>query len=148
MATRILLVEDEPILVSLYATLLAREGYEVLNALDLETGEERVVIARPHVILLDLLIPKKTGSTQQSEDFHEPLGFQILRLVKGTPSLADTRVIILSNLDSDEHIRTAEDLGADAYLVKANLEPKELKSHVRKILDTDAKKKKRTNKTS
>jgi two-component system alkaline phosphatase synthesis response regulator PhoP len=136
MATRVLLIEDEPILVSLYATMLAKEGYEVLTALNLEAGEEKVIVIRPHLILLDLLIPKKQGSESNEAEYHEPLGFQILRLVKGTPSLKDTRVIILSNLDSDEHIKTAKDLGADAYLIKSNIDPHDLKGHVERILQS------------
>ncbi len=137
MATRVLLIEDEPLLVSLYATLLAKEGYEVLTALDLEAGEEKVVVVRPHVILLDLLIPNKQAAEHAEGDYHEPPGFQILRLVKGTPSLKDTRVIVLSNLDSDEHVQTAKHLGADAYLVKSNIDPHDLKAQVEKILQTN-----------
>lgn len=136
MSTRVLLIEDEPILVSLYATLLAKEGYEVLTALNLEAGEEKVIVIRPHVILLDLLIPRKQVDDAKDDDYHEPMGFQILRLVKGTPSLKDTRVIVLSNLDSDEHIKTAKDLGADAYLVKSNIDPHDLKGHVEKVLQS------------
>lgn len=134
MATRILLIEDEPILVSLYSLALAQHGYQIDNALDLASGEEKVILVRPHIVLLDLLIPQKAGSPTQSEDFHEPLGFQILKLVKGSPSLQDTRVIVLSNLDTDEHIQKATDMGADDYIVKANLDPHDLKDRVERIL--------------
>jgi PleD family two-component response regulator len=43
-------------------------------------------------------------------------------------------VIILSNLDSDEHIRRAKELGADDYIVKANLDPHDLAARVEKSL--------------
>lgn len=138
MATRILLIEDEPILVSLYSMTLLKSGYEVINAMDAEAGEEKLILIRPHVILLDLLIPKKAGGDLHVENFHEPIGFQILRLVKGTPSLKEIRVIVLSNLDSDEHIKTAKNLGADEYIVKANLDPHLLKDHVERILHQPA----------
>lgn len=134
MATRILLIEDEPLLVSLYTMVLAKAAYEVLSAMDAETGEEKVVAARPHVILLDLLIPKASGQDPHLANVHEPMGFEILRLVKNTPSLQDIRVIILSNLDSDEHVQRAKNLGADEYLVKANLDPHDLQGHVEKVL--------------
>jgi two-component system alkaline phosphatase synthesis response regulator PhoP len=137
MATRILLVEDEPILVSLYALALSQHGYEVTNALDLASGEEKVIVLRPHVVLLDLLIPQRVGAPMESEDFHEPLGFQILKLIKSSPSLKETRVIVLSNLDTDEHIQKATDLGADAYIVKANLDPHDLQAHVENILHSN-----------
>lgn len=134
MATRILLIEDEPILSSLYNLMLTKSGYEVTSAIDAETGEEQLIMTRPHVVLLDLLIPKSPHSDTRGESFHEPTGFQILRLVKGTPSMATIRVIILSNLDSDEHIRTARHLGADRYIIKSNLDPHDLKRQVEEVL--------------
>lgn len=134
MPTKILIVEDEPILVSLYTTVLTQAGYDVKSASDGQTGEEQVVITRPHVVLLDLLIPKNNASMSHVGNLHEPVGFEILRLVKGTPSLQEIRVIVLSNLDSDEHVRTATELGADAYIVKANLDPHLLKIRVEEVL--------------
>ncbi len=134
MATRILLIEDEPMLTSLYTLMLTKSGYDVSSALDAATGEQQIIVTRPHVVLLDLLIPKNPRSDMHGESLHEPMGFSILRLVKGTPSLAMTRVIVLSNLDSDEHIRTAKKLGADRYLVKSNLDPHELKNQVEEVL--------------
>ena len=138
MATRILLIEDEPILVSLYTTILTQDAYEVQSALDAQTAELKVITVRPHVILLDLLIPRTPGGDIHGESLHEPTGFQILRLVKGTPSLQETRVIILSNLDSDEHIRTASSLGADKYLIKSNLDPHDLRRYVEDVLQDTA----------
>lgn len=134
MSTRVLLVEDEPLLVSLYTLVLSQAAYEVQSASDAATAEMKVVSERPHVVLLDLLIPENTGGDTHGESFHEPTGFKILRLVKGTPSLESTRVIVLSNLDSDEHVRVAQELGADRYLVKANLDPHDLKKNVDDVL--------------
>ncbi len=134
MSTRILLVEDEPLLVSLYTTVLSQAAYEVHSALDAETAQFKVVSERPHLILLDLLIPRTPGADMKDFSLHEPTGFQILRLVKGTPSLQSVRVIVLSNLDSDEHLRVAKELGADRYLVKANLDPHDLTKNVEEVL--------------
>ncbi len=134
MATRILLIEDEPIISSLYTLMLTKSGYEVNAALDAQTGEEQIIVNRPHVVLLDLLIPKHPKGDTHGENYHEPTGFEILRLVKNTPSLSMTRVIILSNLDSDEHVRTAKKLGADRYLVKSNLDPHDLQQQVEEVL--------------
>lgn len=128
----IVLIEDEPLLVSLYSAVLTKAGYKVVSATDATTGQERVISLQPQVVFLDLLIPASSaaqGSTR-GESLHEPMGFEILRLVKNTPSLAETHVIIISNLDSDEHVRTARTLGADAYLIKANLDPHELPEQV------------------
>ncbi len=134
MSTRILLIEDEPILVSLYTMVLTQASYEVNSAMDAETAQLKVVSERPHLILLDLLIPKMAGGDTHGENLHEPTGFQILRLIKGTPSLQSIRVIVLSNLDSDEHLRIANELGADRYLVKSNLDPHDLQRNVEEVL--------------
>ena len=134
MSTRVLLVEDEPILVSLYSMALSRDGFEVITALDSATAERRLLSSRPHAILLDLLIPGIPSGTIDSPDFHEPLGYKILRLVKSNPELQDTKVLIISNLDSDEHIKTAKKLGADEYFVKASLNPHELGKKVNSAL--------------
>lgn len=134
MSTRILLIEDEPLLVSLYTMVLSKASYDVNSAGDAETAELKVVTERPHLILLDLLIPRMAGGDTHGEDLHEPTGFQILRLVKSTPSLQSTPVIVLSNLDSDEHLRIANDLGADRYLVKSNLDPHDLQKNVEEVL--------------
>jgi two-component system alkaline phosphatase synthesis response regulator PhoP len=134
MATKVLLIEDEPLLSSLYASVLHRAAYDVSTAPDAESGEEKVIAFRPHVVLLDLLIPGKIGGDTHNESYHEPLGLTILRFVKSTPSLNDIKVIILSNLDSDEHVKRARELGADKYLIKSNLDPHELSKHVDEVL--------------
>ena len=134
MATRVLLVEDEPLLVSLYSMVLHQAAFDIQSALDAESAEELLVTTRPHVVLLDLLIPQSSSVGTHGESLHEPTGFQVLRLVKNTPSLQTTRVIVLSNLDSDEHVKRAHELGADRYLVKANLDPHELRRNVEDVL--------------
>lgn len=134
MATRVLLVEDEPLLISLYALILHREGFDVRTAADLTSAERTVVMERPHVVLLDLMIPATAGRNATIGDFHEPTGFRILRLVRSNPALNGTRVIILSNLDADEHIRGAKSLGADDYIVKADLDPHALGQRIADVL--------------
>lgn len=134
MATRILLIEDEPLLISLYRMVLERANYHVDIALNATIAEEKILSLRPHVVLLDLLIPRSDVDKSQGQNFHEPTGFEILRLIKGNPTLRETRVIVLSNLDSDEHVATAKKLGADDYVIKASLDPHHLKQKVDRVL--------------
>jgi len=134
MATRVLLVEDEPLLISLYTLALSRDGYDVRGAADLTSAEKYVVMERPHVVLLDLMIPVNAGRNATLGDFHEPTGFRILRLVRSNPALNGTRVIVLSNLDADEHIRGAKSLGADDYIVKSDLDPHALGQRITDVL--------------
>ena len=60
---------------------------------------------QPDMILLDLLLPKKSG-------------FEVLEQIKSDPALKTTPVIVLSNLGQDEDIKKALQMGADDYLVK------------------------------
>ncbi|MFH0829021.1 MAG: response regulator [Candidatus Kerfeldbacteria bacterium] len=133
-AQTILLIEDEPLLVSLYASVLRKlTEANVLTAS--EEHEAMTVINRviPRLILLDLMIPT-TGSALS--DFHEPIGFDVLRRVKANPKTRAIHVIILSNLDADEHRQRAHDLGAEEYIVKALLKPRELAERIEKYMGT------------
>ncbi len=130
----VLLVEDEPLLVSLYASVLRK----LTEANILTATEEREAVAIidrevPRVILLDLMIPTTSGTVY---DFHEPVGFEVLRRVKSNPKTEHIHVIILSNLDADEHRQRAHDLGAEEYIVKALLKPHELAARISKYLGT------------
>ncbi len=130
----ILLIEDEPILVSLYASVL-RKLTEAIIVTATEEQEALAMIDRivPRIILLDLMIPTTAGTTP---DFHEPVGFDVLRQVKRNPKTKGIHVIILSNLDADEHRQQAQDLGAEEYIVKALLKPRELAERMAKYLGT------------
>jgi PleD family two-component response regulator len=70
-----------------------------------------------------------------SYDFHEPVGFELLKRVKSDPKTKHIHVIIISNLDADEHRDRAEQLGAEEYIVKALLKPKELADRIAKYLN-------------
>ena len=132
-ALTILLIEDEPILVSLYASVLRK--LTVANVVTAtEEQEALAVIDRivPKIILLDLMIPTTGGAIT---DFHEPVGFEVLRQVKKNPKTKGIHVIILSNLDADEHRQRAQELGAEEYIVKALLRPRELAERIEKYLD-------------
>lgn len=130
----ILLVEDEPLLVSLYASVL-RKLTEANIITATEEREALGIIERvvPSVILLDLMIPTTAGTSVA--DFHEPVGFEVLRQVKSNPKTKHIHVIILSNLDADEHRQRAQELGAEEYLVKALMKPRELAERIGKYLD-------------
>jgi len=133
-ARTILLVEDEPILVSLYASVL-RKLTEASILTATEEQEALTVINRvvPRLIILDLMIPTTSG---MATDFHEPIGFDVLRQVKRNPKTKAIHVIILSNLDADEHRQRAQELGAEEYIVKALLKPRELVERISKYLGT------------
>jgi DNA-binding response OmpR family regulator len=117
----VLIVEDEPALSDIYATKLTAEGYEVLTALDGAEGLNKAVNQLPSIILLDIVLPIKNG-------------FDVLRDLKMNPKTSDIPVIILSNLGQSYEIKRGFNLGAIAFLTKANLLPTQVVNEVNKAL--------------
>lgn len=120
----ILLVEDEPMISELYRTVLAAEQYVVVLAFNKTSAIHLIERHRPKIILLDLMIP--IGPGENLIEYDHPVGFDILEWVHHHDALAHTKVVIITNLDSEEHKRHAEELGAALYLVKSSIEPKEM----------------------
>ncbi len=128
---KILLVEDEPIIASLYESILVQK-YDVITAGNKQLAILQLEAVHPHVLLLDLMIPLGVG-----EDFityDHPVGFDILEWLHQHDELSDVRTIIITNLESDEHRKHAEQLGAVRYLVKASVEPHEILRNVDSVL--------------
>jgi DNA-binding response OmpR family regulator len=134
---RILVVEDEPLLLELYARALAREHFDVAKAKDKMEAISKVEHFAPQVVLLDLMIP--IGAQEFQTEYDHPAGFDVLEVVKRNPHTKTAKVIVLSCLDVDQHKAHAEELGADAYIVKSDIDPHELVDYAKKVLEkTDA----------
>lgn len=117
----ILVGEDDKFLSKVYKTKLSKAGYEVENAM---TGEQVIEMARkkkPDLILLDLIMPIKDG-------------FQTLQELKADPKLKNVKVVILSNLRQEEDRQRVLDLGAEEYVVKANVPFAEILKLIEKYL--------------
>ena len=103
---KLLLVEDDPFLSSLLKARLAKEGFEVLYAADGEEALEMVRETKPDLVLLDLILPKKSG-------------FEVLEIMRDDPRLVKLPVMIVSNLGQESDIARGKELGAVAYFIKA-----------------------------
>src|SRR3989344_4998167 len=104
---RVLLIEDELALQKAISESLTQEGYLVDAATDAEAGKRLATEHTPDTILLDLILPGKSG-------------FELLSELKSLPEFARIPVVILSNLGDEEDIRQGMQLGAVDYLVKAD----------------------------
>ncbi len=105
---RILLVEDDDSLASVYSTRLQAEGFEVRRVAD---GEEALANARtfkPDLVVLDVMMPKVSG-------------FDVLDILRNTPETANLKVIMLTALSQESDKERAKQLGADDYLVKSQV---------------------------
>ena len=80
---KILIVEDEPGLVTYLETLLQDNGYETVSAVDGQTAFEKLKSERPDLVTLDISIPQKSG-------------VRFYRDLKGDPKLANVPVIVVT----------------------------------------------------
>jgi len=119
---KILFIEDESVLQKTFDSAFKSEGYEVISALDGETGFNLAKAKKPDLIVLDMVLPKLTG-------------FEVLKKLKETPGTKEIPVIVLTNLERMSDIDKALELGATTYLVKVNYSLDEVIKKVKKILE-------------
>ena len=118
----ILLAEDDRFLRRAAEVTLKQRGFNVLLACD---GQEALDMARayqPDLLLLDLLMPRKTG-------------MEVLTELRAQPGTRDIRVLILSNSSKELEMQSARTLGVAGYWIKANISLKELGDRVTALLD-------------
>jgi two-component system, OmpR family, phosphate regulon response regulator PhoB len=119
---RILLVEDDRFLRRACEASLRQRGLSVDTAAD---GEEALRKARaepPDLLLLDLLMPKMTGT-------------EVLRALRAEPATKEIRVFILTNSSREQDAEEVKALGVSGYFVKANLSLQELGDRVTSLLE-------------
>lgn len=118
---RVLVVEDDSFLRDLISRKLVKEGFQVLQAVEGEEGLKKAIEEKPHIVLLDLILPGMDG-------------FEVLKKIRADASSANIPVIILSNLGQKDDIERGTKLGATDYLVKAHNTPGEIVDKVKAIL--------------
>jgi CheY-like chemotaxis protein len=121
MAKKILLVEDEEIMIDLLQRKLSKEGYEVSVARDGEEGlkKMREMDPKPDLILLDIVMPKMGG-------------FEVMEEMAKDESLKNIPVIVISNSGQPVELDRAKKLGAKDWLIKTEFDPKEVLEKVKK----------------
>ena len=121
MSTTILIADDEPnILISL-EYLMKREGYLVHVARD---GQEALDVLRrekPRLVLLDVMMPRKTG-------------FEVCQELRADEAIRDTLVLMLTAKGRDTDVAKGLGVGADAYMTKP-FATKDLVQKVRELLE-------------
>ena len=118
---RLLLVEDDPLMLDLYSTIFTLENDEVFSARDGEEGLQKAQELHPDLILLDIMMPKKDG-------------IAVLEKLKQNESTRNIPVIILTNLADQSKADQALQRGAEKYLIKSEFNPDILVSEVKEVL--------------
>ena len=119
---KVLLVEDDNNLREIYEARLQAEGYTIVSAKD---GEEALVVAKaekPDLIISDVMMPKISG-------------FEMLDILRNTPEIQATKVIMLTALGQSEDQSRANKLGADRYLVKSQVTLEDIVKASHELLD-------------
>lgn len=105
---KILLVEDDTALASVYKSRLELEGFEVAHVPNGELALSTALEFKPDLVVLDAMMPKING-------------FDVLDILRNTPETTNVHVIMLTALSQPSDKERAKDLGADDYLVKSQV---------------------------
>ena len=117
----ILVVDDDPEIVTMLSTRLSKRGYKVSTASD---GHKAIEFAKrelPDVVLLDVMMPGKSG-------------WEVARALKQDPVTANVKIVMVSAIGEKTNEITAPIYGADAHVDKP-FEFEELEGVISKLLD-------------
>jgi DNA-binding response OmpR family regulator len=104
-AKRVLIAEDEPSIVTSLEFLMRRAGYETRVAADGEEALQLLAVFRPHLVLLDIMLPRRSG-------------LEVCRLIRADAALAGTRVLMLTAKGGQRDHERGIEAGADDYVTK------------------------------
>jgi two-component system alkaline phosphatase synthesis response regulator PhoP len=113
MPKKILIVEDEEILLDLLRKKLINQGYGVVVARDGEEGLRIMREEKPDLVLLDIIMPKLGG-------------FEVMEEMQKDNKLKNIPIIIVSNSGQPVEIEKARELGAKDWLIKTEFDPQEV----------------------
>jgi DNA-binding response OmpR family regulator len=116
----VLVVDDEPNIVLSLEFLLKQVGYEVRVARDGEAALESIAQAKPGLVLLDVMMPKRDG-------------FDVCQTIRANPDWSDVRIIMLTAKGREIEREKGLALGADEYVTKP-FSTREVVEKVRQLL--------------
>jgi DNA-binding response OmpR family regulator len=122
MATKVLIVDDEPNIVTSLEFLMKRNGYETLVARDGDEALTAVETFRPDLVLLDVMLPRRDG-------------FEVCQRLRAG-GWTELKIVMLTAKGREAEIAKGMDVGADSYVTKP-FSTRELVDHVARILEGD-----------
>ena len=121
---KILIAEDDSFLAKMYSDKLENEGFDVVLATNGIEAIDKMKLEKPSLVLLDLIMPKKTG-------------FEVLSDKASEANIKDIPVIVLTNLSQNEDIKKCYDLGAKDFMIKAYFVPSEIIKKIKSSLNIE-----------
>ncbi len=123
MGSKLLIVEDNIVILTMQKQIFEMEGYEIVTSQDGIDALKKVREERPEVVLLDVNIPGMNG-------------FEVCRQIKADPETSDTLVVMISAVYySDEDARKGMAMGSDAYFTKP-YENEVLQAKIKELLES------------
>ncbi len=122
MAHKILIADDEPNILLSLEYLMKREGFDVTVARDGQEAIDAIVSGHPDLVLLDVMMPKKSG-------------LEVCQEVRANADLQDILILMLTAKGRDTDIAKGTAMGANAYVTKP-FSTKELVLKVRAMLES------------
>ena len=117
---KILIVDDEKLLLDLYHDILVENGFEVIMTTNSKEGIELAKKEMPDVILLDILMPEMNG-------------FDVAKILKSDDTMKNIPIYLLTNLPEESSSEKAKELGVSGYMMKAMTEPSKLAEEMKNI---------------
>jgi DNA-binding response OmpR family regulator len=117
---KVLLVDDDPVILKLLQVNFEMEGYTVMTASDGVEGLEKARAEKPDIVLLDIMMPRMDG-------------LQVTKELKGRDDTKDIPIILLSAKAQASDVQAGREIGADDYLTKP-FDPLELLDRVGDLL--------------
>ena len=117
---KILIADDEPHIVTALEFLLQASGYEVQIARNGDEALALIASGRPHLVLLDVMMPVRSG-------------YDVCREIRARPEVAGTKVVMLSAKGGQADVARGLEAGADLYITKP-FSNRELLERIRQLL--------------
>ena len=121
--SKIAIIEDDPAISQMYRIKFETEGYDVDTAENGKLGLELIEKMKPDMVLLDLMMPEMNGD-------------EMLQKLRKTTYGKNVKVIILTNMGESEAPDTLKELGVSAFIVKANMTPRQVAELVKTHLQS------------
>jgi len=119
MSHKLAIIEDDPAISQMYRMKFESEGYKVETAENGKIGLDMIEKMTPDMVLLDLMMPEMNGD-------------EMLEIMRATEWGKDIPVIVLTNMGEQEIPAKIEKLGINAFVLKAEMTPKQVEELVKK----------------
>jgi PleD family two-component response regulator len=118
---KVLIIDDDTNIIEIWGIILKQNGFEVLSAVNGRSGIDQAKTQKPDFILLDQIMPDMRGN-------------DVLKILKEDPTTSNIPVAMASNYSDTQLMQEAIQQGALDYILKYQIEPLDLVSKIKNLL--------------